>query len=171
MLVVKVDYEFCPNGYTIFILFEYRSKGNYNYCRTKVFPIKQGLLFFYFQYITITRKNSFALGSNDRFFNYYFNCCIAFVSSAIATVNNITPGKFDMNYYMCTGENPSKYDFLGKKASNPLSCHTQNIQNIFFFKHHVFLLIKVTDYGHPERAFFQKLETFGLGQTNRAEIL
>ena len=124
MLVVKVDYEFCPNGYTIFILFEYRSKGNYNYCRTKVFPIKQGLLFFYFQYITITRKNSFVLGSNDRFFNYYFNCCIAFVSSAIATVNNITPGKFDMNYYMCTGENPSKYDFLGKKVgTNPLSCY------------------------------------------------
>ena len=85
------------------------------------------------------------LGSNDRFFNYYFNCCIAFVSSAIATVNNITPGKFDMNYYMCTGENPSKYDFLGKKVSNPLSCHTQNIQNIFFFKHHIFLLIKVVN--------------------------
>ena len=28
-----------------------------------------------------------------------------------------------------------------------------------------------TDYGHPERAFFQKFETFGLGQTNWAEIL
>ena len=28
-----------------------------------------------------------------------------------------------------------------------------------------------TDYGHPERAFFQKLETFGLGQTNWVEIL
>ena len=30
---------------------------------------------------------------------------------------------------------------------------------------------KFTDYGHPERPFFQKLETFGLGQTNWAEIL
>ena len=28
-----------------------------------------------------------------------------------------------------------------------------------------------TDYGHPERAFFQKIETFGLGQTNWAENL
>ena len=28
-----------------------------------------------------------------------------------------------------------------------------------------------TDYGHPERAFFQKFETFGLGQTKWAEIL
>ena len=28
-----------------------------------------------------------------------------------------------------------------------------------------------TDYGHPERAFFQKFETFGLEQTNWAEIL
>ena len=32
-------------------------------------------------------------------------------------------------------------------------------------------LLDVTDYGHPERAFFQKLETFGLGQTNWAESL
>ena len=30
---------------------------------------------------------------------------------------------------------------------------------------------KSTDNGHPERAFFQKFETFGLGQTNWAEIL
>ena len=28
-----------------------------------------------------------------------------------------------------------------------------------------------TDNGHPERAFFQKFERFGLGQTNWAEIL
>ena len=28
----------------------------------------------------------------------------------------------------------------------------------------------ITDNGHPERAFFQKFETFGLGQTNWAEI-
>jgi hypothetical protein len=27
------------------------------------------------------------------------------------------------------------------------------------------------DNGHPDRAFFQKIETFGLGQTNWAEIL
>ena len=32
-------------------------------------------------------------------------------------------------------------------------------------------LVYITDYGHPERAFFQKFETFGLGQTNWAEIL
>ena len=31
--------------------------------------------------------------------------------------------------------------------------------------------ISTTDYGHPERAFFQKLEIFGLGQSNWAEIL
>ena len=33
------------------------------------------------------------------------------------------------------------------------------------------LSYKSTDYGHPDRAFFQKLETFGLGQINWAEIL
>ena len=32
-------------------------------------------------------------------------------------------------------------------------------------------LAPITDNGHPERAFFQKFETFGLGQTNWAEIL
>ena len=32
-------------------------------------------------------------------------------------------------------------------------------------------IIYGTDYGHPERAFFQKYETSGLGQTNWAEIL
>ena len=30
---------------------------------------------------------------------------------------------------------------------------------------------KIMDNGHPERAFFQKFESFGLGQTNWAEIL
>jgi hypothetical protein len=33
------------------------------------------------------------------------------------------------------------------------------------------VLLKHTDYGHPDRAFFQKFETFGLGQTNWAESL
>ena len=31
-------------------------------------------------------------------------------------------------------------------------------------------MLTITDYGHPERASFQKFETFGLGQTNWAEI-
>ena len=32
-------------------------------------------------------------------------------------------------------------------------------------------ITSITDNGHPERAFFQKFESFGLGQTNWAEIL
>ena len=32
-------------------------------------------------------------------------------------------------------------------------------------------IVSNTDYGHPERAFFQKFEIFGLGQTNWAENL
>jgi hypothetical protein len=31
------------------------------------------------------------------------------------------------------------------------------------------LMSQVMDYGHPERAFFQKSHTFGLGKTNWAE--
>ena len=34
-----------------------------------------------------------------------------------------------------------------------------------------YIILETTDNGHPERAFFQKFETFGLGQTNWAEIL
>ena len=37
--------------------------------------------------------------------------------------------------------------------------------------HPLFPLGWCTDYGNPERAFFQKFETFGLGQGNWAEIL
>ena len=33
------------------------------------------------------------------------------------------------------------------------------------------LILCSTDNGHPETAFFQKFKTFGLGQTNWAEIL
>ena len=33
------------------------------------------------------------------------------------------------------------------------------------------IIMRITDNGHPERAFFQKFETFGLGQTIWAEIL
>ena len=32
-------------------------------------------------------------------------------------------------------------------------------------------MTQYTDYGHPDRVFFQKFETFGLGHTNWAEIL
>ena len=32
-------------------------------------------------------------------------------------------------------------------------------------------MVLASDNGHPERAFFQKFKTFGLGQTNWAEIL
>ena len=31
-------------------------------------------------------------------------------------------------------------------------------------------MVWTTDNGHPEKAFFQKFETFGLGQANWAEI-
>ena len=42
------------------------------------------------------------------------------------------------------------------------------LEFIFFIKDS---LQRYTDYGHPERSFFQKFEIFGLGQTNWAENL
>ena len=62
------------------------------------------------------KKNSFVLGSNDAFFNIYLNLCIFLASLTIALINNLTPGKFGINYYMCTGEDPSYYDFLPNKV-------------------------------------------------------
>jgi hypothetical protein len=37
---------------------------------------------------------------------------------------------------------------------------------MYIFHRSISTLDELTDYGHPERAFFQKFETFGLGQTN-----
>ena len=68
------------------------------------------------QYLTIVQKSLFILGSNDGFFNVYFNCCIIFASFTMALINNIAPGKFGNNYYMCTGQDPAEYEFLGKKV-------------------------------------------------------
>jgi hypothetical protein len=46
-----------------------------------------------------------------------------------------------------------------------------NQYTLLYFDHFLSGIGSSTDNGHPERAFFQKFETFGLGQTNWAEIL
>ena len=45
------------------------------------------------------------------------------------------------------------------------------LETPFFDKFDWLMMVWYTDYGHPERVFFQKFETFGLGQKNWAEIL
>ena len=35
----------------------------------------------------------------------------------MAWINNAVPGRFGINYYMCTGEDPRDYDFLVPKVS------------------------------------------------------
>ena len=52
----------------------------------------------------------------------------------------------------------------------PQVCTFDGTYTIFPNLAHIFTNV-TTDYGHPERAFCQKFETFGLGQTNWAEIL
>ena len=52
---------------------------------------------------------------DDNFFKVYFNLCILFPSFMLAFLNNVVPGKFRINYYMCTGEDPNYYDGLGQK--------------------------------------------------------
>ena len=52
-----------------------------------------------------------------------------------------------------------------------ISSNTKELLNIVLTVSKDSKTIPYTDNGHPERAFFQKFETFGLGQTNWAEIL
>ena len=56
------------------------------------------------------------LGCNDQFFNTFINI-LAFVTSfIIAYLNNEVPGKMGINYYMCTGEDPRDFKYLGSKV-------------------------------------------------------
>ena len=57
------------------------------------------------------------LGCNDQFFNIFLNMWFVFGSMGMAWLNNAVPGKFAINYYMCTGEDPSIYDSLKPKVS------------------------------------------------------
>ena len=57
------------------------------------------------------------LGCNDQFFKRFLNVLIFNASFGIGLLNNAVPGKFGINYYICTGEDPQKYDFLEPKVS------------------------------------------------------
>ena len=57
--------------------------------------------------------------------------------------------------------------YFEKDTFYPKNCKKKNNREFQMRK----ALITDTDNGHPERAFFQKFKTFGLGQTNWAEIL
>ena len=60
-------------------------------------------------------------------------------------------------------ESNQKVRVVLKKILLSVYCASKNSTSV--------VMLKCTDCEHPERAFFQKLETFGLGQTNWAEIL
>ena len=66
------------------------------------------------------------LGCNDQFFNTFINI-LAFVTSfIIAYLNNEVPGKMGINYYMCTGEDPRDYKYLGPKVTCSFFYHKPN---------------------------------------------
>ena len=60
-------------------------------------------------------------------------------------------------------ESNQKVRVVLKKILLSVYCASKNSTSV--------VMLKCTDCGHPERAFFQKLETFGLGLTNWAEII
>ena len=57
------------------------------------------------------------LGCNDQFFNIFLNILAFIVSFIIAFLNNEVPGKMGINYYMCTGEDPRDFKYLGSKVT------------------------------------------------------
>ena len=68
------------------------------------------------------------LGCNDQFFNTFINI-LAFVTSfIIAYLNNEVPGKMGINYYMCTGEDPRDFKYLGSKVTTYFKGLSFNIQ-------------------------------------------
>ena len=63
------------------------------------------------------------------------------------------------------------YNIYIIKSGVCLSVNTQMFQPYLVLQFLSYWIPKGNDNGHPERAFFQKFKSFGLGQTNWAEIL
>ena len=58
------------------------------------------------------------LGCSDEFFNVFLNMEVFWIIFTLALLNNIVPGKMGVNYYICTGEDPSFYQDLGSKVTS-----------------------------------------------------
>ena len=52
---------------------------------------------------------------NDELFGTYFDMLVGIVASSTALIYNWVPGKMGLNYYICTGQDPDLYAYLGKK--------------------------------------------------------
>ena len=59
---------------------------------------------------------------HDDFCGLYFHLISAFLASVASFVNSYVPGKMGLNYYICTGEDPEPYSYLGKKVFDHLGC-------------------------------------------------
>ena len=72
------------------------------------------------------------LGCNDQFFKRFLNVLIFNASFGIGLINNAVPGKFGINYYICTGEDPEKYNILEPKVSKlcSLMCGSSHIRSV-----------------------------------------
>ena len=68
--------------------------------------------------------------------------------------------------YVNRNDEIESFDYLKHDGSLTLSVKWKEVGSCQMLQ-----MFSTTDYGHPERAFFQKFETFGLGQTNWAKIL
>ena len=62
-------------------------------------------------------KKMNVLGCNDQFFNTFLSILSFITSCIIAFLNNEVPGKMGINYYMCTGEDPRDFKYLGSKVT------------------------------------------------------
>ena len=70
------------------------------------------------------------LGCNDQFFNTFLSILSFLTSFIIAFLNNEVPGKMGINYYMCTGEDPRDFKYLGSKVAVFSHYQTNNVGTV-----------------------------------------
>ena len=73
------------------------------------------------------------LGCNDQFFNFFLNACVFGASFTMALLNNVVPGRMSLNYYICTGEDPSDYEDIKPKVS---ICKGTHVSPSFYQEHY-----------------------------------
>ena len=57
---------------------------------------------------------------SDDIFGTYFDMLVGIIAFITAWIYNVVPGKMGLNYYVCTGEDPGPYKYLGKKVNKQL---------------------------------------------------
>ena len=81
------------------------------------------------RYMAIIKKMN-VLGCNDEFFNVFLTILVFLVSFFAGLLHNIVPGKMDVSYFICVGENPEDHSDIRPKVSNFPQFFPNSVQNL-----------------------------------------